>query len=592
MPAKARIAIAANPPVTRPLVIVAQDPSVKVGRRILRAAVHVPAEDTEHGPWGHRVQVVDYDVSNNHFYPPLAKEEYAFSRGEWRDPFRRVTDRQIHGNRHFRAQNVYALVMRTLARFESALGRPISWPFQSHHLKLIPAGVAEANAYYSRSEEALVFGYFPSARDATRLVFTSLSHDIVVHETAHALLDALREYFSAPASPDQAAFHEGFADIVALLSVFSVPDVAEHLLDLSFRKRGKHLPALLRPSDIATDQLRRSGLLNLAEEVGKESSAFRVNALRESAKLDPSPDYYRRPRKHPDYLEAHQRGEILVAAMLDAFLTIWRSRFQDGRTGKTRSMSRQDFVAEGAAVADYLLTMAIRAIDYTPPIYLQFGDFLSALLTADAELRPAEVQFAYRESLRKRFRAFGIVPSARDVGQRGVWSREFTEGLDYERTHLAQMQRDPDEVFEFIWHNAEALRIPREAYGRVVSVRPCQRVAPNGAVLHETVCEFYQVLKVRASELGSYDVRKPKDMPSGLTVSLRGGCTLIFDEYGRLKYNVHNRMRNRTQQSKRLAYLWESGFYTPDGEQYPDFSRIHRTRAGFPAERRHPVEEW
>jgi hypothetical protein len=55
------------------------------------------------------------------------------------------------------------------------------------------------NAYYSPDKIALLFGYFPGERGdgggRGGLVFTCLSHDIVAHETTHALLDGLHRRF-------------------------------------------------------------------------------------------------------------------------------------------------------------------------------------------------------------------------------------------------------------------------------------------------------------------------------------------------------------------------------------------------------------
>jgi hypothetical protein len=159
---------------------------------------------------------VNYDSSQGILYQPAnlgADETHG-------DKFDAPPDRVLLGDPGFHAQNVYAIVMRTLARFEFALGRRISWGFYGRQLQAAPHAFAGPNAFYSDRDQGLFFGYFPARKG--NIVYTCLSHDIVAHETAHALLDGLRKRYTDPSLPDQAGFHEGFADAVALLSVFSL----------------------------------------------------------------------------------------------------------------------------------------------------------------------------------------------------------------------------------------------------------------------------------------------------------------------------------------------------------------------------------
>ena len=62
------------------------------------------------------------------------------------------------------------------------------------------------------------------------MICTALSHDIIAHETTHALLDGLRSSFMDPTNVDVPAFHEGFADLVALFLHFSYADVVERAI--------------------------------------------------------------------------------------------------------------------------------------------------------------------------------------------------------------------------------------------------------------------------------------------------------------------------------------------------------------------------
>ena len=62
--------------------------------------------------------------------------------------------------------------------------------------------------------------------------------------------------------------------------------------------------------------------------------------------------------------------------------------------------------------------MTIRGLDYCPPVHLDFGDYLSAILTADAEIRPNDNTYGFREELRKSFLEYGIKPaSAKGAGE-------------------------------------------------------------------------------------------------------------------------------------------------------------------------------
>ncbi len=571
----------------RKMRIVAQDPSVAVGGRILTAEVDVPAEELAPGPRGYRVHVIDYDASTGHLYAPLAYLPPVPKSKRWlENPAAEVSDAVILGDPGFHAQNVYAIVMRTLARFEFALGRRVGWGFDSpgHQIKVAPHAFADANAFYSRRDEALLFGHFPS-RDGTRTVFTCLSHDVVAHETSHAVLDGLRKRFMEPSSSDQAAFHEAFADVVALLSVFALPEVVRVLLDRHLDARGKPEKAPLRAADVERDRLARSVLLAIAEELGSEMGPVSRSALRHSAGLPPSPDHYR----SPEFEEPHRRGEILVSAMMNAFLSVWADRLAALVGERNRTVDRARAAEEGSSIADELLTLAIRALDYCPPVHLVFATFLSAMLTADRQVRPVDDKYHFRDRLQEAFRAFGISHASIDREGQPVDAPEWQPALpiyDYDRTRFESMQRDPDEVFRFVWENRDELRLHDGAYTRVISVRPCVRLAPeDGFALRETVAEVLQQLSLRAGELAAYGIRKPDDMPDSTTLMLLGGVTVVFDEFGRVKYAIGDgvfdpkRPSVQDRQTERIESLWAHGYFRPGAGSARRFAAMHRDRS-------------
>ena len=491
--------------------------------------------------------------------------------------------------------------MRTLARFEFALGRRIGWSFGTHQLKVAPHGMLDANAFYSPGEEGLVFGYFTGSNGKN--IYTCLSHDVVVHETTHALIDALRKRYLDPSSPDQGAFHEGFADVVALLSVFSQRELVQRLL--SPEAAGK-TPQLIPRKFLSEDQLKESALFGLADEMGEELSGVRGEALRQSTKIGPTSDLL----NTPEFLETHRRGEILVAAVMNAFISAWAERIENSGVPGQAAYPVARIAEEGADIADDLATMWIRGIDYMPPVHLEFPDALSATLTADLEVRPDDSRFKLRKHLKESFGAFGIRPASNNPD--GIWNPAPT-GLRFDRVRFESMRADKDEVFRFIWDNRDVLGLRESAYSEVLSVRPCIRIGNDGFVLRETVAEYYQVARLTPDEVKKRGINAPKEYLAALkkqrtdggddtadddevediTTPLYGGGTLVFNEYGQLKYHISNDVFGE-KQSGRLKYLWENGLLTPrkagTGLRAARLSSIHRLRAI--DARRFPSEGW
>jgi hypothetical protein len=300
---------------------------------------------------------------------------------------------------------------RVIAAVTSIVGKTIFREWFVKRLRIYPHALRNRNAFYSPDRKALLFGYFPvNIRDANNMpgtiVYTCLSHDIIAHETTHALLDGVHPRFNEPTNADVLAFHEAFADIVAMFQHFSYPGV---LHDQIARTRG----------DLAGENL----LGQLAQQFGRASG--RGRALRDALgsvnkatqKWEPhTPDV----RALDKAREPHSRGAILVAAVFGAFLKVYRSRTVDlyriasEGTGVLREGDIHPDLAgrladEAARCAQQTLLMCIRAIDYCPPVGITFGDYLRGIITADFDFNPDD-PFGYRLAFVESFRQWGIYP--------------------------------------------------------------------------------------------------------------------------------------------------------------------------------------
>jgi len=98
-----------------------------------------------------------------------------------------------------------------------------------------------------------------------------------------------------------------------------LPKIVETIIDLNSPRRKKRQIA---SQLLTTDKLRESMLMGLAKEMGQELSSVHGNVLRRSVELKPSTTYIH----DEQYEEPHRRGEILVAAVMNTFLSVWVAR--------------------------------------------------------------------------------------------------------------------------------------------------------------------------------------------------------------------------------------------------------------------------
>ena len=225
---------------------------------------------------------------------------------------------------------VYAVAMATIHRFVRAFGHPMFW--SNHYdarkdkyqfvprLRIYPHALRARNAYDSPTKKALLFGYFPvTTKDRHNtpgtLIFTCLSHDIIAHEVTHALVDGIHPRFNDPSNPDVLAFHEAFADLVALFQRFSYPGVLESEI---VKTRG--------------DLSSRNMLAQLANQFGRATG--HGASLRDAlGGTDPETGKWvaREPDPHALEREAepHRRGSFLVAAVFRAFTLVYQDRVAD-----------------------------------------------------------------------------------------------------------------------------------------------------------------------------------------------------------------------------------------------------------------------
>jgi hypothetical protein len=353
---------------------------------------------------------------------------------------------------------------------------------------------------------------------------------------------------------------------------------------------------VLRDQIAATrgDLASQNKLGELAQQFGQ--AIGKRGALRSAiGEVDETGQWRPREPDPEDYVrltEPHDRGSLLVAAVFDAFLTIYKARVADllriaseGTGVLPAGQLHPDLVnrlaEEAARSAQQVLEMCIRALDYSPPVDITFGDYLRAVVTADYEFDPVDEEH-HRVAFAEAFRRYGIVPdNVRTLSVDGLLWRPAADAPDEDENVVIDLlknwtsdigswnlSRSRKELFELMRAKRAQLHeylkdklnvgsailsgIDTTLPFEVHSIRPSMRIDWNEQPRLQWVIELTQ----RIAQYADPDAEGSGAPPD---YYFRGGCTLLIDaDTGKVRYSIKKPL-NEGRKRKQRQFLLEEG---------------------------------
>ena len=478
------------------------------------------------GPTSSRIAVIDYNGSLDQVFKgaELHSDKTRFKTGS----------RPLDANFNYHQVNVWAIIHHTLELLENEdiFGRRIPWAFEGGRLKVLPHAGYWENAYYDRGTGALHFFYF-EGRTTGKPVFTCLSHDIVTHELGHAILDGLKPYYNEVTSAATAGFHEYFGDAIALTSAL---DHRKVIVEVAGRQDG-----VLSPGNVLANIGQQFGQ-GLAKEYGSIANAYLRTAQND-----------RTMKSLKGVYEEHDYSEVMTGAYYDLLGLVYTHlmRGKDARKGNHRVAALYD-------AARVVRRMMLRALDYCPPVDVDYFDYAQGVFSADQMAYPIDVR-EYRKKWVTVAKKRLIIRNASELNQSRAINNSDLRNLDIDR--LAGSTTD---AYDFIDSNRAVLGLSPKANFEVVNLYRTQKVsACDYRVPQEIIVEYVWAseIKLTGKEFGRL---------GNSYLPLWCGGTLVFNRDGNLLHHVvkQDDDQRRKQLSDYARYLARRGYLAiDDGER-------------------------
>lgn len=439
----------------------------------------------------------------------------------------------LPGTVEFDQVNTFYYTTFTLRMYERYAQRALPWAFPLARIAVDPHAGSGANAFYSEQDRLLGFYRFEFDGETFN---AAESADVISHETAHAILDGLRDLYNESFGPGCVAFHESFGDITAVLVALHDGSLVDRLLewtggDLSVENFIAEVAEHLTEGVLASD------------DYVQDQTAYLRNAINQlvNAPFDALPYEPTEPQTQLGR-EPHNYSRLFTGAIYDVLIEIY---------DRLRANEPQGIALHRAR--EIIGRTLVTAIELGPVGEFDFADMARAFLTADTILHDGgyadvmQVVFAERGILSETDAAvhrasLGDLP---DLRLPDALNSALAAALFLEETVVAALRLPPDEVLT-------PMAAYRNAAGSVfITYFSTRRVFLDGR------------------QFGAFD---------GAHIDAFGGLTLMFDADNRLRSVCHRPVTDDDVRQIRamLLDLIERGFITDQGVTTgPDTLPLH-----------------
>jgi hypothetical protein len=373
--------------------------------------------------------------------------------------------------------------------YERYAHRALPWSFPVPRISVNPHVGEGSNAFYNEQDRLLGFNSFQVNGE---FIFSAQSADVVSHETAHAVLDGLRDLYNESFGLGPTAFHEAFGDMTAVLVALHDDSLVKRLLTWS---KGD-----LRLDNFVT-AVAEQIVDRLRTQAGKihGRTIYLRNALNDLVykSFDELPYLPDNPQVELGR-EMHNYSRLFTGAFYDILVGIYE---------KLRSRPADRLAIH--RTRDIVGYMLVCAVELGPVGELDFTDMAKAFLAADHIM----YQGKYADILKSVFDKRGIL-SAADAD-----------------TFLTSLSQVPDLTLPDTIDSAlSAAMFLEEKVAPALKLSPDIELVPMSAYRN---AQGYAYLTYFSHRRISLDGAQYQEF-NGSHVDVFGGLTLAFDKSGKL----------------------------------------------------------